>query len=51
MRERYRLSEMMAEIEKDEKIKEQDMSRKLSQDQIRKMLKTMKEKSKVKLSP
>lgn len=44
MREKYRLADLMAEIEKDEKIREQDMNRKLSQEQIRRMLKTMRDK-------
>ncbi|WP_281279332.1 hypothetical protein [Desulfobotulus mexicanus] len=44
MKEKYRLSELMDEIRKDEDVKKQDMNRKLSQDQIRKMLKEMKKK-------
>ncbi|TWI71245.1 hypothetical protein LZ24_02045 [Desulfobotulus alkaliphilus] len=44
MKEKYRLSELMDEIRKDEEVKKQDMNRKLSQDQIRKMLKEMKKK-------
>ncbi|MCW7753022.1 hypothetical protein OOT00_03370 [Desulfobotulus sp. H1] len=44
MREKYRLSELLDEIRKDEEIKKQDMKRKLSQEQIRKMLKELKQK-------
>ncbi|MDY0163325.1 hypothetical protein [Desulfobotulus sp.] len=46
MRERYKLSDLMKEVEQDEEIKKQDMNRKLSQEQIRKMFSSLKGKDK-----